>query len=362
VTAIVTSLLGGGWELVAGWVLPTALNSLFFAFLVLPAFRHVTGFHAVLVASHPQQALVLLTVAVVGGLVLSALQTPLYRFLEGYSWPGRARRRRIAHHVTAKGRLSKRLRLARLARRNDAGELSEPQAAELAALMDDPALKHAPERRHVLSPLEISLLAERLRRYPVDDGQVLPTRLGNAIRRFEEYGWDRYRIDIITMWHALTGVVETAVRKQVDAGRTSVDFFVCLIYGHVAVALGAVAALAVDPRHATRPAVAIAVAVAASVVWYWLAVKGTDEWAAAVRGLVDLARKPLAESLGLDLPGTLEQERSMWELVSRQSRRPHGDRDSELDRFRAVAAPVVLAVPAPGRAPRRRPGATRRSR
>jgi hypothetical protein len=352
VTAIVTSLLGGGWELIAGWVLPTALNSLFFAFLVLPAFRHVAGFHTVLVASHPQQALVLLTVAVVGGLVLSALQTPLYRVLEGYSWPAWARRRRIAHHVTAKGRLSKRLQVARLGRRDAEGKLSEAQEIEFAALLADPALARAPERRHPLSPLEVSLLAERLRRYPVDDGQVLATRLGNAIRRFEEYGWDRYRLDIITMWHALTGVVPKDVRKQVDAGRASVDFFVCLIYGHFAVALGAVAALAVDPRHATRPAVAIAAAVVLSVVWYWLAVKGTDEWAAAVRGLVDLGRKPLAESLALELPGTLERERSMWELVSRQSRRPHGTKDFGLDEFRATPAQAVpepaVVVSAPG--------------
>jgi hypothetical protein len=115
------------------------------------------------------------------------------------------------------------------------------------------------------------------------------------------------------------------------------------------VAAGAIAALAVDPGRPAGPAVALAAAVILSVLWYWLAVRATDEWAAAVRGLVDLGRKPLAAALGLELPDTLAGERRMWEQVSRQSRRPHGDRDSELDSFRApvTAAPVTAAPVAP---------------
>jgi hypothetical protein len=328
VTAIVTSLLGGGWELVAGWILPTAINTLFFAFLVLPALRGVPAFHAVLTASHPAQALALLVIAVVGGLALSAMQTPLYRVLEGYNWPAGVRRRRIDHHRRARQLLDRQLRLAQLTRREQVGTLTPAQADDLAELRRSGA---GPQLPH--SSLDISVLAERLRRYPVDLEQILPTRLGNAIRRFEEYGYDRYRLDIITMWYALYGVSATQVRREVGAGRASADFFVCLIYGHVAVALAAVAALAVHPS--VGPAVAIAIAAVLSVIWYWMAVRATDEWAAAVRGLVDLGRKPLAEALGLCLPGTLEQERKMWALVSRRSRIPHGAWAAELDEFRA---------------------------
>jgi hypothetical protein len=333
-TAIVTSLLGGGWELVAGWILPTALNSLFFAFLVLPALRGVPGFHAALAASHPAQALVLLVTAVVGGLVLSAFQTPLYRVLEGYNWPAGARLRRTEAHRRARLRLDRQLRLAQLTRREQAGTLTPGQVADLAELRRD---QTRPEQA---GSLDISLLAERLRRYPVDQEQILPTRLGNAIRRFEEYGYDRYRLDIITMWYALYGVSADQVRKEVGAGRASVDFFVCLIYGQAAVALGALAAIAVNPGGAVRPAVAIAAAVVLSAAWYWMAVRATDEWAAAVRGLVDLGRKPLADALGLDLPGTLEQEREMWTLVSRRARRAHGDWAADLDPFRSRPGPA----------------------
>jgi hypothetical protein len=335
-TAILSSLLGGGWALVAGWVLPTALNSALFGVLILPVLRHISGLHSLATASGPAKALALLATAVIGGLLLSAFQTPLYRVLEGYrGMPARVRRWRVGRHTGRKDLLGKRLRLARLAFRQSQGSLRGPEVAELDRLRASPALRKAPELTGEITPLAISMLAEQRRRYPVDDGQVLPTLFGNAIRRFEEYSYDRYRLDAVTMWNALSGVVPGQLRKQVDAGRVGVDFFVCLIYGQLILAACGVAALIAAPGYPAGPIVAIALPVVLAPLWYRLAVEATDEWAAAFRGLVDTGRKPLAEALGLALPATLEQEREMWELASRLSRRPHSSRDSELDQFRA---------------------------
>lgn len=89
-----------------------------------------------------------------------------------------------------------------------------------------------------------ALLQERLARYPVDAGQLAPTQLGNAIRHFEEYANDRYRLDSQLLWNELTAVAPDQARRQVDVARTSVDFFVCLLYGHGVVLVGASATLA----------------------------------------------------------------------------------------------------------------------
>lgn len=335
-TAIITSLLGGGWELVAGWILPTALNSVLFGFLVLPCLRHIHWLGPLAAASGPEKALALLATAVIGGLVLSALQTPLYRVLEGYrGMPRRLREWRLHRHIERKHRLDKRLQFARLAFREAQGSARDGDAAELAKLKADPALSKIPEAKAGLSPVTISLLAEKCRRYPVADGQVLPTSLGNAIRRFEEYGYDRYRLDAVTMWNALVSAVPRSARKRVDASRAGVDFFICLIYGQLILAVCGVAALIAAPGHSAGPIAAIVGPVVLIPLWYRLAVEATDEWAAAFRGLIDIGRKPLADALGLALPATLEQERRMWELQSRLSRRPYSASDAELDRFRA---------------------------
>ncbi|MCX5262453.1 hypothetical protein [Streptomyces sp. NBC_00199] len=156
----------------------------------------------------------------------------------------------------------------------------------------------------------------------MSDQQITPTRLGNAIRRFEEYGYDRYRLDTQVLWNELTSVAPEPAGKQVVAARTNVDFFVALLYGHGAVALAAYASL--SSAQADRPVLVLSGAclLALTPVWYHAAVAATDEWAAAVRALVNLGRKPLAEGLGLALPKHLEDERRMWQLVTRMSKRP----------------------------------------
>ncbi|WP_405436253.1 hypothetical protein OG373_05330 [Streptomyces avidinii] len=106
------------------------------------------------------------------------------------------------------------------------------------------------------------------------------------------------------------------------------------IYGHCAVVLSAAAALTVPRPDVPLLFTAIAVPVFTAIavpgflipVWYRAAVSATDEWSAAVRALVNTGRKPLAESLGLHLPGHVAAECEMWALVSKVSR---------LDPFRA---------------------------
>ncbi|MFH9709670.1 hypothetical protein ACH4MW_33980 [Streptomyces luteogriseus] len=129
------------------------------------------------------------------------------------------------------------------------------------------------------------------------------------------------------------------LRRQSELARASVDFFVVLPAGHVAVAFTAVLALAGGSRPDRLALVSTLVGLALLVpVWYRSAVTATDEWAAAVRALVDTGRKPLAASLGLALPQTLAAERDMWTMVSRLSRLPYHERAAALDRYRAEPA------------------------
>src|SRR5437879_6545061 len=68
-------------------------------------------------------------------------------------------------------------------------------------------------------------------------------------------------------------------------------------------------------------------------LWCRVALAATDEWAAAVRALVNVGRKPLAESLGLALPSSLEGERAMWALVTELSRLRYHERAAALDAY-----------------------------
>jgi hypothetical protein len=184
-----------------------------------------------------------------------------------------------------------------------------------------------------------------LARFPADDEQVTPTRLGNAIRRFEEYGHDRFRLDSQVLWHELNAVVPDQARRQAEDARTTVDFFICLLYGHLLVAASACVALGAGAP--VRPWLAVA-AIAGfpllAAIWYRVAVAATDDWAGAVRAMVNLGRQPLATSMGLALPETVDGERAMWTLAADLARGPYAPELTALDRYRGSSGNAPAAA------------------
>lgn len=81
---IAKGVLGGGWSLLVGWILPTAINLAILAITMGPSLRQAPMTHQIFAASPGAKALLLLTASVLMGLILNALQIPLYRVLEGY--------------------------------------------------------------------------------------------------------------------------------------------------------------------------------------------------------------------------------------------------------------------------------------
>ncbi|GAA3221173.1 hypothetical protein ACFO1B_16705 [Dactylosporangium siamense] len=342
--------MGGGWTLLVGWLLPAAVNVLLLAYVVLPA-SEAEVLLTSLDRAGVNRDLAAAGAAVLLGVLLASVQTPLYRVLEGYiGWRPQAASRRALprwvpslsltrwqeRQVSRRNQLLGRLDLLELTDLEAGGALDTDDVARLRELRADDTLVRffAGDSRRTAA--QRNLLDEKLQRYPVDEQQIVPTRLGNAIRRFEEYGYDRFRLDSQRMWNDLTAVAPERAAKQVEQARTTVDLLICLLYGHLivgAVALGTVPVA--DTDHEWLLAAVGAGLILLARVWYEVAIRSTDDWAAAVRSLVNLGRKPLAEALALDLPETIEQERQMWGLVATLTARPyHRDRRAALDQFR----------------------------
>jgi hypothetical protein len=220
---IVKGALDGGWALLVGWVLPSALTVLLFALVVYPSVDTVSPFSEL-----PTTAATLAATAVVAGIVLSALQTPLYRILEGYPWPTWlfewGTRRHVRHRLRLKHTLNyaghakaqrdletaeEKLAAARgQGTEVEAAEKVAKSRAELDKWSDAGAAAAAwleSERERKPKPLprlRRQALAERLERYPIEEeeDQFLPTELGNAIRRFERFGPLHYGLDQQRLW------------------------------------------------------------------------------------------------------------------------------------------------------------------
>jgi hypothetical protein len=366
---IVKGVLDGGWAFLVGWLFPSALSVLVFGFVVYPSIEDAFPFNKL------SSVTAIVTSAAVVGIVLSALQTPLYRLLEGYSWPRWAYKPGHRRHVQRRLRLKHTLNFAAYRKAERELMATQKRRRQAQASGDEGSLKTAEtnaaanyetwklsgrEAAHWLSELwgnrsraerrlakvarlpqlRQSILAERLERYPTDEDQILPTMLGNAIRRFERFGPEHYGLDQQRLWYELTGLAPDAVSKQVGQTRTAVDFFVSLMYGQILVALLAVATMGIDPERRPYLAVGALAAVIIAIAAYRGAIAATDEWAYSVQALINAGRIPLAKGLALKLPATLEEEQQMWRTVGRflqpkpADEKPAAERLKALDKYR----------------------------
>jgi hypothetical protein len=296
VVDILRGVVGAAGNYVLGWVMPVALALLAFVFLVLRPAGIVLD-QGLLTG---EGALALVTVAfavLAAGLVLSALAGQLYRILEGYSWP---------RSWQARGRARESERKASLQRRVE----------------------------HAESALDRALAAEQYDRFPVDDGQIAPTAFGNAMRAFETFGVDRYRLDSQAFWVELTTVAPDHLRAEIGRARASVDFFVAQVF--LAAGFGVAAIVVWLTRPDAWPAVVAGiVALLAVPVFYRGAVASTTYWHSTVRALVHLGRHDLAARLGLEVPQSLADERLMWERLAAFDFYPFDDSWATLlDEFR----------------------------
>jgi hypothetical protein len=273
---LLKGIIGSISRLLLNWVWPLLLAALtFFYLLALPSFSDVAK--NLFTDTGATFAVLLAFGSLTGGFIMSALSTSLYRVLEGYYWP---------HQIRDWGKKKQKRRIETLR-----------------------------TRANVAEGVEQALIFEQLSRFPADTLQLAPTAFGNAMRAFETFGVDRYCLDSQGFWAELTNVVPTGLRDEVGRSRAAVDFFVSLTFvsGAFAVA-NFVAFFSIDS--APRFLIAAVVGLLAIPACYRGALSSTAYWRNTVYAVVNLGRKPLAEGLGLDLPPTLEQERTMWERVA----------------------------------------------
>ena len=55
--------------------------------------------------------------------------------------------------------------------------------------------------------------------------QILPTRLGNAIKSFEEYPFLQYGMDAVILWPRIVAVASKDYLSGIDDTKTSLNFF-----------------------------------------------------------------------------------------------------------------------------------------
>jgi hypothetical protein len=271
-------LSGGLARFIYAWIVPSATTVALFALLVLPDLSSRAPSFVKAVTGSSSQTLAALSIAVLLLSVLFAYASlPIYRLLEGYTLPARA---------------------ARSLRRRRLLEWHRLEARARATPPTSPGYQ---------------LNLERLAAYPSRPTLIRPTRLGNSFTALEEYGIDRFGLDSQTFWYELQSVASPSLRTDTEDTRAGIDFFISAVAHLTLLALcaGGVAAA----THGVTSTVTCVVAIVLAPLAYRQAVNNVDEYRVAVRALIHMGRKDLAEKLGYRLPDTFEEERWMWERL-----------------------------------------------
>jgi hypothetical protein len=265
----------GGASLLLYWISPaTLLAGLFLAVTaaVLPK-RSLPGM--LLSLGWGQRLLIVVILGVTLGATLAAVQTVLYRFLEGYMWPSR-----MVHWLVRR-------------------QLSRKKLLESYNVVSNDIHR-------------VALSREQLRRYPVSDTAVAPTRLGNAIRALEAYSYELFGLDMLFFYEELTAVAPEALRGVPERRKSTVDLYVNVT---ILSLIFSIAAIVFGILYSSPVLLALLlVYVVMGAASYHLSVISCDRWRRGIEATVNLGRKPLAEALGYTLPGP-EQEHEFWKLA-----------------------------------------------
>lgn len=302
----ILSMISGSFSrvLLLGTFFPVTVFALLFYLVVVPFFP------ADIAVLRPLRtldtawttALLTLLLIVISG-ILYNLNVPITRLYEGYSW----RDSRIGGW--AHGRELRRLEWA-MAEKKKLGSLT---ARLRQANPRDPAIEE-------IEGLRTHLAQRVVNEYP-GTALVLPTRLGNAIRSFEEYPRAVYGISAITVWPRLVGVISKEYGAMLDESKSTFDFMINASFLSWTLAASTLAAGLLVPTR-VQPwqwAAQVVLAFVAGYLFYRGSIGAALAWGAQVKGAFDLFRWDLLEKLGYARASiTPAQEKALWQEISQR--------------------------------------------
>ena len=243
------------------------------------------------VLTHLGNLALLTLISVALGVVVHPVQFSLVQFFEGYWGPGRLAQRvrvmRIMHHLESrKGRL---------------GDIKSTRKA----LVDPKELPGSASRVKLLS-----LRGESDRMFagfPLAVDDIMPTRLGNVLRKYERQAGAQYGLDAIGIIRHVALVAPAQRLEYVNDQRQLLDLSVRMSATSI---LATLVAIAFMWRHGLWLLIAL-VPYGIAYISYRGAVVVAHEYGSAVATMIDLDRFALYDCLRLPTPATTTAERQM---------------------------------------------------
>ena len=292
-------------SLILGAFFPAVVFVTLAQILLTPLLPDGAPWTQVLSSLDPQWQVVAVSLVafVVAGLLYN-LNTAIIRVYEGYPWRN-----------SSIGRWRSGVYAARLT------SLQVRRDALFALDTPSPASEAQNEASQVLQRIWLELAGA----YPSQSRLILPTRLGNAIRSFEEYPKLQYGMDAITLFPRLVASIDPGYAGSVDDAKTSFDFLLNCSSLSSLLSLGLLMVGLLYPAVLSAPdlwvpwLLEIVLFAALAYLFYQMSIGRAIAWGAMVKGAFDLYRWDLLKRLGYaDAPREASAEAALWGTISKR--------------------------------------------
>jgi hypothetical protein len=310
VTNILSAISGHfSKSLILGTFLPVVVFIILTLFLASPLLPADWSFlnHLIAVESLSAQTVIIFSLAAIllSGLLYN-LNIPLIRFYEGYPWKDSLVGKWRTEHY------------------QEQFDTACAQRSGMRIVLDRLLATGSDDKR--LSDFRVNFrrISQRVSyTFPNSRSSVLPTRLGNVIRNFEDYPDRQYGMGAITLWPRLIAKIDKEYATVISDSKTSFDFMLnCSVLSAIAASLILVAGLGYAAPTLTGWVLALwllkicVFAVLSGLMYVW-AIGRASAWGAEVKGAFDLYRWELLKQLGYDrTPTSVADERALWDKIS----------------------------------------------
>lgn len=155
--------------------------------------------------------------------------------------------------------------------------------------------------------------------FPKNQGDVAATSLGNVLNATSSYIWGHYNLDMTALWpHMETAIAENkAMTSRIENEKAALDFLVNLSFVLALFSFEYLLFLASVHRIWWPNAALSFMFLFLSYITYRAAVSKARTWGDAVQIAFDMCREDLRKSLNIREFKSKEDERQVWERVSR---------------------------------------------
>ncbi len=165
------------------------------------------------------------------------------------------------------------------------------------------------------------LWCEKFWRFPSESAALGPTGLANMAELFRHYTSTRYGMEVDVFWPRLQKIVagDKDFLPLLGEAKTKLDFAVAMTWTSGLFALGWSIVIPLYSESFLLFPLVITPAIVATALFYLVAFRAYRAFGEVLRSAVDLFRFQLLEALHLKLPPRVEDERALWQELSRQA-------------------------------------------